>query len=213
MAGVDVLLVGDEVGGREAERAAAPVALDHRPLEQEGRAEAAHRALDVAGGDQRADPGRGDGLAVDLDQRHDARSRTRRGAEHLGVALRLAPKRKFSPTETRLAPEPLDQDPLQNSSASIVENSLSNGITTSSETPSPSITSRLISNGMISFGAASGWITRERMRLEGEHRVGALDHLPVADVDAVEGADRDLRGRLLGVGQGCDLDAHRRAEL
>ena len=46
-----------------------------------------------------------------------------------------------------------------NSSAVSFENSLSNGITTSSSTPSPSITSRLTSNGMISFGAASGWIT------------------------------------------------------
>ena len=44
-------------------------------------------------------------------------------------------------------------------SAGIRENSLSNGITTSSSTPRPSITSRLTSNGMISFGAASGWIT------------------------------------------------------
>ena len=45
------------------------------------------------------------------------------------------------------------------SSALRFENSLSNGITTSSWTPSPSITSRLTLNGMISFGAASGWIT------------------------------------------------------
>ena len=38
-------------------------------------------------------------------------------------------------------------------------NSLSNGMTTSSSTPSPSITSRFTSKGMISFGAASGLIT------------------------------------------------------
>ena len=38
-------------------------------------------------------------------------------------------------------------------------NSLSKGITTSSSTPSPSITSRFTSKGMISFGAASGLIT------------------------------------------------------
>ena len=44
---------------------------------------------------------------------------------------------------------------------------------------------------MISFGAASGWMTL-RLGLEGEHGVGALDHLPVPDVDAVEGPDRDL---------------------
>ena len=43
-----------------------------------------------------------------------------------------------------------------NSSAVSFENSLSNGITTSSSTPRPSITSRFTSKGMISFGAASG---------------------------------------------------------
>ena len=45
------------------------------------------------------------------------------------------------------------------SSAGIFMNSLSNGMTTSSSTPSPSITSRFTSKGMISFGAASGLIT------------------------------------------------------
>ena len=35
----------------------------------------------------------------------------------------------------------------------------------------------------------------ERMRLEGEHGVGALDHRTMADVDAVEGPDRDPGGR------------------
>ena len=69
-----------------------------------GRAEAAHRALDVAGRDQRADPGRGDGLAVHLDQRHDRVSNSSREASISGSPFALAPKRKFSPTETCLAP-------------------------------------------------------------------------------------------------------------
>ncbi len=47
----------------------------------------------------------------------------------------------------------------QNSSGAIDENSRSNGITTNSSTPSPSITSRFTGKGMISFGAASGWMT------------------------------------------------------
>ena len=45
------------------------------------------------------------------------------------------------------------------SSAVRCANSSSKGITTSSSTPSPSITSRLTSKGMISFGSASGWRT------------------------------------------------------
>ena len=45
-----------------------------------------------------------------------------------------------------------------NSSASCAANSLSKGMTTSSRTPSPSITSRLTLKGMISFGSAEGWM-------------------------------------------------------
>ena len=51
----------------------------------------------------------------------------------------------------------------------------------------------------------------ERVGIEGEHGVGALDHRLVAAVDAVEGADRDLARPRLGVGQRGDLDAHRSA--
>ena len=54
-----------------------------------GAPEAAQRALHVAGRDQRPDPGRGDGLAVDLDQRHDAGLELLACGEHLRVALRL----------------------------------------------------------------------------------------------------------------------------
>ena len=40
-------------------------------------------------------------------------------------------------------------------------------------------------------GVCSGATTDDRVGLEGQHRVGAGDHLAVAEVDAVEGADRD----------------------
>ena len=43
------------------------------------------------------------------------------------------------------------------SSAVTVANSRSKGMTTSSCTPSPSITSRFTANGVISFGSAAGW--------------------------------------------------------
>ena len=89
-------------------------------------------------------------------------------------------------------------------------NSLSNGMTTSSSTPSPSMTSRFTSKGMISFGAASGLITLSGMRVEGQHRVRLVDHGLMALVDAVEDADRHVavaRGR---VGELGDLDAHTR---
>src|SRR5918995_2199 len=77
-----------------------------------------------------------------------------------GSPRALAPKRKFSPTETSRAPSRSIRTPRTKSSASMWVKSSSNGITTSSSTPRPSITSRLISNGMISFGAASGFRMR-----------------------------------------------------
>ena len=45
----------------------------------------------------------------------------------------------------------------------------------------------------------------ERVGIEGEHGVGALDHGLVAAVDAVEGPDRDVARPRLGVGQRGDL--------
>ena len=47
---------------------------------------------------------------------------------------------------------------------------------------------------------------RDRVRVEREHAVGAGDHLAVAEVHAVEGADRDAApARALDVGQAGDL--------
>ena len=49
----------------------------------------------------------------------------------------------------------------------------------------------------------------QRVRFEGEHGVGALDDLAMADVNAVEGADRDPARARLGLAQRGDGDAHR----
>ena len=51
----------------------------------------------------------------------------------------------------------------------------------------------------------------ERMRVEGEDGVGVVDHHLVAEMDAIEGADRDVARPRLRVGQRGDLDAHRSA--
>src|SRR5687767_1341896 len=76
-----------------------------------------------------------------------------------GSPRALRPKRKFSPTETFFASRRSSRICEQNCSASIPEKPSSKGMITSSFAPRPAITSRLISNGMISFGAASGWMT------------------------------------------------------
>src|SRR5689334_3093317 len=59
VAGNREAVVGDDVGGREAELAAALVAADDLALDHEGSAEAVTGALHVTGGDQGADPRRG----------------------------------------------------------------------------------------------------------------------------------------------------------
>ena len=85
-AGVDAVVgdderrVGDEVRGREAERAPALVAVgDRSRASRTARRAAAPPSATVAGGDQAADVRRGDDLAVDLDQLRRRASRTRPG--------------------------------------------------------------------------------------------------------------------------------------
>ena len=53
------------------------------------------------------------------------------------------------------------------------------------------MSSALRSSVVSSRGVAAGATTDERVRLEGQDGVGARDDLAVAEVDAVEGADRD----------------------
>ena len=200
VAGADELLVGDEVGGREAERAAR-AGRRARPRRAAGTARraSARRWLHLAGQHERADVAGGDDLAVDLDERarRGSRSAGRRPAAPVSPAAPW-PKRKFSPTETWVArsrPTSTCVDELLRRSGAAKPSS--NGITTSSCTPSSAISSALASRLVSSFGAASGRITAQRVGLEGQHRVVAGDHLAVAEVDAVELADgHPARARL-----------------
>ncbi len=106
--------------------------------------------------------------------------------------MAFAPNRKFSPTDTALAPSFSISTCSMKSSALRFENSLSKGITTSSSTPSPSITSRFTFGRHDQLRRRLGWMTVSGMRIEGQHRVGVVDHGLVAQVDAVEGPDRDV---------------------
>ena len=171
--------------------------------------------LHVAGGDQGPDPGRGDGLAVDLDQRHDP-----------GLELRRAPRaspgrpwpwrRSGSSRRPRPASRPSVSTRISSSRtppASMLAKSRSKGITTSSSTPRPSITSRLISNGMISFGAASGWIT-----CSGCGSKVSTVSAPSITAGGRRGRRRRSRSRRAAgagsaSGSGVTCDAHRSREL
>ena len=94
------------------------------------------------------------------------------------------------------------------SSAVRCENSSSKGMTTSSSTPRPVDHVALHRERVDQLRRRRRAQHLERVRLEGEHGVGALDHRPVAEVDAVEGADRDVAGARLGLVQRGDLDRH-----
>src|SRR5436305_10587271 len=85
VAGADQRLVGHDVGRREAERAPAAVTRDDLAADLKRRAEKARGELDLAGADQPADVARGDDLALDLDERHDAGLEARVRLRHLRV--------------------------------------------------------------------------------------------------------------------------------
>ena len=141
--------------------------------------------LDLAGEHQRADVARGDDLAVDLDQRHDPGLEARVGGQHVGSPAAPWPKRKFSPDRDVRRLQRADEHLVDELLRRLRANRSSNGITTSSETPSAATSSTLTSRLVSSLGAARV-DHRQRMGLEGEHRVVAGDHLAVAEVDAVE---------------------------
>ena len=90
-------------------------------------------------------------------------------------------------------------------------NSSSKGITTSSSHPEALDHVALDLEGHDQLRQRRRVEDLERVRVEGEDGVGAVDHRLVAAVDAVEGADRDVARPRLGIGQRGDLDAHRSA--
>ena len=160
VARVDERVLGHEVGGREAERAAALVAVLDRPAQLERRAEEAVGLLEVAGDDEAADVGRGDDLAVDLDERHDARLERVLLRSSVRVALGLVAEAEVLPDRDLRGAELVARgSSSMNSCGPCAANERSNGITTSSRTPRPAIRSVLISSEVSSFGAASGATT------------------------------------------------------
>ena len=128
-------------------------------------------------------------------------SNSGRAASIAGSPFALAPKRKFSPTETRSAPSRSIRTCSMKSSARAAGRTRGRrGSRPAPRTPSPSITSRLTANGHDQLRQRRRVQDLERVGLEGEDGVGVVDHRLVAEVDAVEGADRDVARARLGVG-------------
>ena len=97
-----------------------------------------------------------------------------------------------------------------NSSAAIFEKlAVEAGSRRARPTPSPSITSRLMSNGMISFGAASGWITCSGCGSKVSTVSASSITWRCPTCTPSKHADRHAARARLGVGEVGDLDAHR----
>ena len=163
------------------------VALDH-----EGGAEAAARALHVAGRDQGPDPGRGDGLAVDLDQRHDPGLELRVRFQHRRVAFGFGAEAEVLADRDLLGAELLEQDVLDEVLGAALGELLVEGDDDQLLDPEAVDHVALDREGHDQLRQRRRVQDLERVRVEGEDGVGALDHRLVAEVDAVEGADRDV---------------------
>ena len=81
----------------------------------------------------------------------------------------------------------------------------SNGITTSSSTPSEAIRSVFVASEVSSFGAESGATTVRGCGSNVSTRVGAPDDLAVAEVHAVELAHREVARARARVGEPGDV--------
>ena len=154
----------------------------------------------------------GHDLAVDLDQLDHARLERRPArAAARRRPWRRWPKRKFSPTLTCSRAERADEHVVDELLRRLrAANAPSNGMTTSSSTPSPATRSALVSSEVSSFGAASGATTARGCGSKVSTVSAPRDHLAVAEVHAVELADRHAARARLGVGEPGDVHQPRK---
>ena len=209
VAGAHERLVGDQVGGREAQLAPALVAVHDLAAQLERRAEQAVGLIDLAG----EHAARGCGWRRRSRRRPPAAGARRvakrsSAASSARIALRAVAEAEVLADRHLLRAERADEhlvDELLRRCAAA--NSASKGITISSSTPSAATSSALRSSVVSSFGVCCGRDHRDRVRVEREHAVRARDHLAVAEVHAVEGADGHAARPLaaLDVGQAGDL--------
>ena len=183
------------------ERAAALVAVHDLAAQLEGRAEEARCQLDLA---RRATSARmwlEETISPSTSTSGTTRVSKRPSAASIsGSPAARCPKRKFSPTETCVACSRSTRMWSMNSCGvwcgeAVVERDHDELVDAER-------------GDQLGLGVEAGQQLRrrlgpddlQRVRLEREHRVAAADHLAVAEVDAVEFADRDPTGARLDVG-------------
>ena len=139
--------------------------------------------------------GRGDDLAVDLDERHDARLERGLRAQQVGVALGLVAEAEVLPDRDLASPRAADEHVVDELLRPLGgERAVERDHHQLAHAEAGDQVGLDVERGQ-QLRRGVGRDDLARVRLEGEHGVGAADHLAVAEVDAVELADRDVARR------------------
>src|SRR3954469_2747646 len=199
VAGNHVALRRHEVGGWEAQLAPALVAVDDLAAHGERVAQQLARVFDRAAEHEPADVARRDDLTVDLEQRLDVDLEAPVGGQHLGVALRPVAEAEVLPHRDALRPEPLDEHVVEEVlRAALAELAVERDDDDLLHAQSGHQLGLAVERGQ-QLRSGGRLDDRDRVRLERQHGVAAVDDPPVAEVDAVERADRHAAGAWLGV--------------
>jgi hypothetical protein len=122
--------------------------------------------------------------------------------EEGGVALGALAEAEVLPHRDPLRPEPLDEDPghelLRLPGGELAVERDHDELVHAEAGDQVALDRERVEQ----LGGRLGVDHRERVRVEGEHRVAAADHLAVAEVHAVERADRDAAGAAGGLDVG-----------
>jgi hypothetical protein len=165
----------------------------------------APRKLDVAGRDQPADVGGRHDLAVELDQARHARLEAALGREQRRVAAGAVAEAEVLPDRDPVGVEPLDQHTLDELLGRLARERAVERDHDELAHAEAADQVGLDVQGREELGRGVGRDDGARVRLEGEHGVGAADDLAVADVDAVELADGEVARARPRVGEPGDL--------
>src|SRR5215218_1918273 len=207
VAGRHVALGRDEVRGREAQLAAALVALDDLAGDRERRAEQPVGVLDRPAEDQAADVAGGHDLAVDLEQRDDAHLEAPVCAQQRRVALRPVAEAEVLPHAHVRRPQRAGQHLVEEAlRAAHGELGVERHHDELLDAEAGHELGLALERRQQQRRARRG-DDRHRMGVERQHGVRAADDLAVAEVHAVEGPDGHAPRAWLDVGQARDPHA------
>jgi hypothetical protein len=184
-------VVRNEVGRGHAELAAALVAVHHLALEKERLAEELRGLRDLTRGHEAADVARGDGLAGRLHERHHSRLEAVVRAEELGRAARPLSEAEVLAHRHLPGTEPVEQHVLHEVLGAAPGELLVERDHHELVHAEPGDQVALHREGADQLRRGLRMDHRQRVRVEGEHGVGAADHLAMAAVYTVERPDRD----------------------